>query len=141
MQKIQTLIASSILITGLGHIFCCGLPLLFSFLSILVGLGVTTVFPAGLVEFHEAMHAWELPILIFSGIVLFIGWSLHIISERIDCHNTGCVHEPCGQKKKKSHRILIMATILFCMNSALLFIFHDQGIAIEDHHVTEKHIH
>ena len=141
MQRIQSLIASSVLITGLSHIFCCGLPLLFSFLSILVGLGVTTVLPAGLVEFHEAMHLWELPILIFSGVVLLVGWSLHIISERIDCHNTGCVHEPCGSKKKKSHRILIIATFLFCLNGALLFVFHDQDFIAAPHTIAASHDH
>ncbi len=143
MQKIQSFIASSVLIAGISHIFCCGIPLAFSFLSVLIGAGVATFLPAGMMEFHEILHVWEIPLLIFSGAVLFVGWGLHIISEMIDCHNTGCVHEPCGSKKKKSHRILLMATILFCINATVLFTFHGAELAEQDyaHHTHSSSIH
>ncbi len=124
MQKIQSFLASAVIVSALSHIFCCGIPLVFSIFSMLVGLGVASVIPLGLVEFHEMLHAWEEPVLIFSGVVLFVGWTLHIISERLDCNHSGCHHEPCEPKKKKSSRILIFATVLFVINMSVLMSAH-----------------
>lgn len=124
MQKLQSYLAAAVILSGFTHIFCCGIPLIFSILSMLVGLGVASVLPLGLADVHETLHDWEEPMLVFSGVVLCFGWALHLISERLDCHSSGCHHEPCETKKKKSSRILIIATLLFVINAGVLLIAH-----------------
>ena len=125
MQRLQSYLATAVIFSGFTHIFCCGLPLLFSVLTALVGLGVASVLPFGLIEFNEVLHHWEMPILIFSGVILFVGWTLHIISERLDCRSSaGCHHEPCEPKKKKSSLVLMIATVLFIINICSLMLVH-----------------
>lgn len=124
MQRLQKVITSSIIISELSHIFCCGLPVLFSLVSLLSVLGVTSALPGFFIDLHDAMHVYEIPMIIFSGMMIFTGWTLHFISEKLDCHNTGCGHEPCAPKKKRSSKLLQFASILFLINVSAYFLLH-----------------
>ena len=114
----------TVLITQAGHIFCCGIPLLVSGLSLLTGIGMMSAMPSGLNALHEVMHVYEVPMIMGSGLILLVGWGLHFYSERIDCLDTGCIHEPCEKKKKVVSRVLYGATMLFLINILVFFGFH-----------------
>lgn len=122
MQRIQSFIDWASVLTQLGHIFCCGLPLLFSVLSLLSGLGVMMVMPSEMIFLHEMTHDYEVPMLVFAAIIISVGWGLHYIAWRMDCLKTGCSHEPCGQKKKRSSKILAFSTVLFAFNVSLFLL-------------------
>ncbi len=80
--------------------------------------------PAGLDSLHHAMHDYEVPMIMASGFVLAVGWALHFVAKRIDCRSTGCSHEPCTPKKKRSDKILFIASALFMFNVTIYFAFH-----------------
>jgi len=124
MQRFQAITNWGAAFTQLGHIFCCGLPALFSVLSLLSGLGIMMTMPAGLESLHHSMHDYEMPLIITAGIITTMGWVLHIISSKLDCRSTGCAHEPCAPKKKRSSKVLIFSTVLFAINIFILLTAH-----------------
>ncbi len=124
MQRIQKAIYWAILTSETSHVFCCVLPTVLSLLSLLAGIGMVTVLPAGLLEFHEIMHRWEVPMIAASGVILLLGWGLNAWSRRLDCHDTGCCHEPCGPKKNHAFKVLVAASILFVFNVTVYALFH-----------------
>jgi len=124
MKKIQTFINCAAVTSEISHVFCCALPTLFSVLALLSGLGVIGVMPSGVTFLHDIMHDYELPIIVASGAVLLIGWVLYYVSYRIDCRSSGCEHEPCGPKKKRSSKLLLVATILFVVNVSVYSFVH-----------------
>lgn len=145
IKKVQGLLSSVVILSEASHVFCCVLPTLFSIMGILVGLGVAGAMPLWLSGVHEMIHEWELPIIISSGMILLLGWTVYHVSEKMDCHDTGCHHPPCGPKKKSVATILKIATLLFIGNIAVFLIFHkglntlglasDQTGSVEaDHH-------
>jgi cytochrome b subunit of formate dehydrogenase len=124
MQKLQSFIYWACVTSEISHVFCCGLPMVFSVLSLLSGVGLITVMPAGLVTIHEALHAYEIPMIATSGVIILLGWALHYIAYRMDCRSTGCVHEPCKPKKKRSAKVLVVATALFVLNVSGYVLLH-----------------
>lgn len=124
MKRTQKVTSYLALLTEISHVFCCVLPSVFSILTMLVGLGVLGAVPLGITQLHDVMHGWEIPIMIASGAILLLGWSLHIISEKLDCRSTGCEHEPCAPKKKKTTGILKIATLLFVVNVGIYTLIH-----------------
>lgn len=124
MQRIQNFIYWACVTSEISHFFCCGLPMVFSLMSLMSGLGMIATMPSGLLFLHEAMHDYEVPMIMISGAIMAMGWGLHYIAYRIDCHNTGCVHEPCGPKKKRSGRVLAIASVLFVLNVSGYFWLH-----------------
>ena len=119
-----------------SHVFCCVLPVVFSVLSLMSGVGLISTMPTGLVWFHDVMHDYEVPMIIVSGVILLLGWALSWYAERIDCHDTphgGCHHEPCAPKKKRAHKVLIVASVLFTLNVLVYFGFH-RGVDLPDAH-------
>lgn len=80
--------------------------------------------PAGMEFLHSALHDYEIPMIATSGLIILMGWMLHYIAYRIDCRTTGCVHEPCGPKKKRSGKVLMIATGLFVINVSAYFLLH-----------------
>lgn len=129
----------AVLLSEGSHIFCCVLPTLFSVLSLLSGAGMISMMPASLVSMHDILHQYEVPMIIASAVILAIGWGLHLYSQKIDCHDTGCAHGPCETKKSKTHIFLIIATLLFAVNVSVYMIFHRSGAfsmttgAVHDH--------
>jgi len=135
LQRLQNTIYWLIVASETSHIFCCVLPAVVSVLSLLAGLGLVSVLPASWVVVHDMLHDWEIPLIILSGIVVLLGWGLHAISRRIDCHDTGCEHGSCKPKKKATNKILKIATILFLANTAIYLVFHrGMDIAVSSSH-------
>ena len=124
MQRIQKALGWAILVSETSHVFCCVLPTLIGVSSLLTGLGVIGILPAGILEFHEIMHRWEIPMIALSGIILALGWGLYAISKRMDCHDTGCHHGDCAPKKDKTALILKAASVLFVVNTTIYYLFH-----------------
>lgn len=114
----------SALASETSHVLCCGLPIIVSLFSLMAEIGLLSVIPSGILDVHEIMHDYEIPMIIFSGVVLMLGWGLHHLSMRIDCHDTGCGHGPCEPKKTKSSKILKLATVLFIANISLYGFVH-----------------
>ncbi len=142
MERIQKSLYWAIIASETSHIFCCVLPTLFSLMSLTAGLGVVTTMPKSLLFAHEMLHEWEVPMILFSGAIVVLGWFIHYIAKRLDCHDTGCVHGSCEPRKVRSGRVLFIATALFVMNVSVYMIFHrgmgaDFGVS-ETHH--GKHI-
>ena len=125
MERIHKSIKWMMAVTLIGHVFCCVLPGFVALLSILTGMGMLSTVLPFFDNMHHLVHGYEISIMIFSGIMLFFGWSLQIYSNKIDCHSTGCHHEPCGSKKKRSSKILIASSLLFMANLIIvLFVSH-----------------
>ncbi len=124
MQKLQKTLSGAVVLSELSHIFCCGLPIMFSLASLMAGVGLITVMPGWLEIVHESFHSYEIPMIVASGAILLLGWGLHHLARRIDCKSTGCGHPPCAPKKKKSDIILIFATVLYSLNVILYTFIH-----------------
>jgi hypothetical protein len=114
----------TIILSETTHIFCCVLPTLFSLASLLVGAGLIAALPPGLEKFHSMLHGYEVPLIIFSGLVIALGWIADWYARRIDCHDTGCCHAPCTSAKSRAHIVLKLASGLFIINLIVYFAFH-----------------
>lgn len=123
-EKHQKTLFWTIIATEISHVFCCVLPTLFSAMSVLAGLGIVASMPGWLEGLHDALHDWELVMIALSASVVAIGWGLHFYSLKNDCHDHGCIHEPCGPRKRIASRILIAASILLAFNVTIYFGFH-----------------
>ncbi len=124
MQRIQNFIYWACVTSEISHVFCCGLPMVFSLLSLMSGVGLVATMPSGLAFLHEKLHGYEIPMIVTSGAIIIMGWVLNYIAYRIDCHNTGCAHGPCTPKKKRSAKVLYIATGLFLLNVTGYFLIH-----------------
>lgn len=123
-EKLQKKLSWAIILSETGHVFCCVLPSVFSIVSVLVSAGVLSVMPASLTRWHDAVHDWEIPIILASAVLLAAGWGLHALSRRLDCHDTGCHHPPCSPQKKKTSKLLLIATGLFTVNVMIYLTVH-----------------
>jgi len=125
MNKINQRLIFTIALSESIHIFCCALPTLFSVLGMIAGLGFMAALPAFIVDTHEAMHHYELPLIITSGVILVMGWALYWYSRKIDCRTDGaCSHEPCTPKKDRTRTFMIIATVTFIINLSVYFLIH-----------------
>jgi len=125
MERIHKSLGTAIVLSEVTHVFCCVLPTIVSILSLLAGMGVISVVPGFLDSFHDVMHDFEKPVIIGSGAILMLGWVLYMISARLDCvKEAGCQHVPCGPKKKKTSKLLIVATFLFAINVTVYVTLH-----------------
>ncbi len=124
MNRFQTAINWAAALTQMSHFFCCGLPLIFGVLSLLSGFGIMVTLPLNEHDFHHMLHDYEVPFLTFAAIILLIGWALHYISWKIDCRSTGCSHEPCAPKKRRSSKVLFISTALFIFNIIVFLTAH-----------------
>ncbi|HRQ61364.1 MAG TPA: hypothetical protein PLO23_07640, partial [Alphaproteobacteria bacterium] len=80
--------------------------------------------PVLMIDLHDVMHAYELPIIGVSGLLIVLGWALHAYSLKMDCHDSGCCHPPCTPVKRTSSRFLVIATVLFAVNVAVYMGLH-----------------
>ena len=142
MEKIQKGIYWSVLASEITHVFCCGLPVVVSTLSLMASLGLISVLPTGIMALHNIMHAYEMPMIIASAAVLALGWALHHISERLNCVKySDCHHEPCAPKKKKASKVLWFATVLFAVNVSVYFGLHYEPSVHEPVLLAHDHAH
>ncbi len=131
MERLNKHLFWTIILSEATHVFCCVLPTLFSLLSLLVGAGLIATLPPAWQEFHHILHEYELPLIVFSGAVIALGWGIDRYATRIDCHDTGCGHPPCTPVKKRAHIVLKIATALFICNLIIYFVFHrGMGLAV-----------
>lgn len=124
MSRFNSVVSWLSVTSEVSHFFCCGLPLVFSMLSLMSSMGLIVAVPVGLTNFHEMMHDYEVPMIIIGASILVLGWVLHFISYQLDCRSSGCAHQPCGTKKKKSSKILMVATGLYVLNVTAYFLLH-----------------
>ncbi len=124
MERLRKPLIWTIILSETTHIFCCVLPTLFSLASLLVGAGLIAALPPGLERLHGMVHHYEVPLIIFSGVVIALGWIADWCARRIDCHDTGCCHPPCTPVKSRAHVVLKLASVLFVINVVVYFAFH-----------------
>lgn len=152
MEKINKGLFWTMVASESIHIFCCVLPTLFSVLSLMAGVGMIATLPGFINEAHHIIHAYEIPMIVVSGIILIIGWGVYIYSRRISCRTQGsCCHEPCAPKKDRTRLFMAIATLLFVVNVCVYFIFHrgfdehavhqDATSAIMHNHEHDHHNH
>ena len=142
MEKINKSILWGVIASETIHVFCCVLPTLFSVFSLLAGMGMIATMPGFIEEAHHMIHNYEVPMIIFSAIILMSGWGLYIYSRQINCRTEGtCSHEPCEPKKDRIKLIMIGATILFVFNVSVYFFAHAQSDAHIEHDAEHNHNH
>lgn len=125
MEKLQKATFWALVLSESTHVFCCVLPTLVSIISLLAGAGALSFIPSGILDLHDLLHHWEVPIIVFSGVLLALGWGLHLVSEKLNCVDaSACCHEPCAPKKTMTLKIMIAATLLFIFNIVIYFVFH-----------------
>lgn len=125
MQGFHKHFGWAVLVSELSHIFCCVIPTLVTILSAFANLGLFIISPDGiLMDIHNAMHIYEIPVIVFSGVMVALGWVAHMLSRNVDCHDTGCGHPPCTPQKRKNSKVLIIATLLFAVNILIYFGVH-----------------
>ncbi len=128
MKKLSSFLSSTVILSQLMHIFCCGLPFLFSVVSLFSLLGVSIALPTAFSGLHDVLHEWEVPVLMFSGVVVALGWVLHMISTALNCRESGaCAHAPCEPRKDKSVLLLQCASMLFIVNCLTYLLFHESA--------------
>lgn len=123
-QSMQKPLIWAVVLSESSHVFCCVLPTIFSVMSLLAGVGVVAAMPTFMVTMHDFLHAWELPMIGLSGLILALGWGAVWYSDKIDCHDSGCCHGACAPKKGKAHLVLKIATVLFVLNVLVYFTVH-----------------
>lgn len=124
IRKVQGLFSWIVILSEISHVFCCVLPSIFSILTLFVSMGLIGMTPLWLDGMHEIMHDWEMAIIALSGVIVLLGWGIHHVAEKIDCHDTGCAHGECKPKKKSATRVLRIATTLFVINVAIYVTIH-----------------
>ena len=137
MERYRKTLLAAILISETSHIFCCVLPTVFSIVSVLSGIGIISTLPTGWRHVHDMLHHYEVPMIIFSAIVLALGWGMHWYTEHMGPHeqHKHCCDGHCGPKgakKNNIHTILKIATILFFVNVTIYLVFH-RGLGISPH--------
>ncbi len=125
MEKLNKGIFYSVIASESIHIFCCVLPTVFSVLNLLAGFGIIATMPTFMDNAHHMVHAYEIPMIILSALILISGWGLYFYSKRISCRTDGaCSHAPCAPKKDRTKLFMILATFLFFVNISVYFVFH-----------------
>jgi hypothetical protein len=129
MHKHQKKVLTAILLSEASHIFCCVLPTVFSILSLMGSFGLMVAMPGWMREVHETMHAYEVPMIGLSALVVALGWGLHYYAHHLNkmqTHDHACCDHDHGAipKAKTTHRILIAATVLLAINVTVWQVFH-----------------
>lgn len=123
-QRIASILSWAVILSEVSHVFCCVLPTIFSVLTLLAGFGLLSVVPTFILQWHDAIHFYEIPVIATSGIITVLAWAVYFGARDVDCHDTGCGHEPCSPRKTRAGRILKIGTILFIVNLAVFTFLH-----------------
>lgn len=125
-EKFQRNLAWAVLASETTHVFCCVIPTIVTLISVLASVGVISQVPVFMLDFHEILHHYEIPIIAGSGLMLVLGWVLYAISRRIECQKPHCEpHETvCHPQKNNSRTVLLVATIVFAVNVTIYFAVH-----------------
>ncbi len=117
----------AVLVSELGHVFCCVLPTLFTILSFAANIGLIRESPEFLVYLHEKMHHYEVPIIIFSGAMVGMGWGVFLLAKKFATKGESCPNAVCRKEQCHNRNILIIASLLFFLNM-LIFVFVHKNI-------------
>ncbi len=123
-ENIKKSLIWAVILSETSHVFCCVLPTLFSLMGLLAGFGLVVALPGFMVEIHERLHGYEVPMIVFSALILAFGWAVTLYSDKIDCHNSGCAHGDCHPRKNNAHFVLKIATLLFVANLTVYLVVH-----------------
>lgn len=143
MEKMRRHIGWLVVASEISHLFCCVLPTIAAFMSLAVGAGML---PVSFTKLHDVIHGYEMPIIMFSGLLLVAGWILYHMATRTDCKGLGHDEHKCHQTYDRSKLFLIAGTFLFFVNLAVFIFFH-QGIdSFSDKHSdtvvhAQEHVH
>ncbi len=125
-QKLQRHIAWAVILAESTHVFCCVLPTVVTVLTVISSLGAMAQVPGFILDMHEVLHTYEIPMIVFSGLVLILGWGLYGVSRQIECQKPHC--EPhariCTPQKNNTLSILVVASILFVVNVTVYLTLH-----------------
>lgn len=141
MADIKKHFGWAVLLSELSHVFCCVLPTVVTVLGALSNIGLIGAAPGVLLDLHETIHHYEIPLIVFSGVMVALGWVFHLASREVDCHDTGCSHPPCTPVKRKNSRILVIATVLFMINLLIYAGIHKNILHLEVFETSAPHAH
>ncbi len=128
------------------HVFCCVLPTVVTILSLMASAGAILPIPLFLLDIHEFLHAYEMPMILFSGVVLLMGWGLYLASRATTCEKPHCgPHETvCAGKKDRTRLVLGIASVLFVMNLTVYITLHrgnEDLLPASQVYIDNKHTH
>lgn len=123
-QRLTSIMSWAVIASEFSHVFCCILPTLFSVLTVLAGLGLITIVPHFIMDWHDAIHAYEIPIILTSGVITVLAWLVYFSARKVDCHDTGCGHPPCAPRKSRAYKVLMIGTVLFAVNVSIFLFLH-----------------
>lgn len=121
MEKLRRHIGWLVLASELSHLFCCILPTLAAVLSLAVGVGLL---PTAFTALHDIIHGYEIPVIIFSAIMLLLGWGAYSMAVNTDCHALGHDEHKCHKTTDRSKVFLVIGTVLFAANLVIYFALH-----------------
>ncbi len=126
MEKIRKGLMAAILLSEVSHLFCCVLPVLAAVASLLVGAGFL---PALAWPLHDLIHRYEVPLIVFSAVIIAAGWGVYLLALRTDCQALGHHEAHCHKVTRKTRTVLVIGTALFLFNLAVyLFLHRELGI-------------
>lgn len=149
--KLQRPLLWTVLLAESTHIFCCVLPTVITVLAVLASFGTVAQMPVFLLDIHELLHEYEVPVILFSGSVLLVGWGIYALSRQIECQKSHCEpHETiCAPAKDHTRWVLVAATILFMINITVYVTLHRgsedllraqaEAAHVHDHHHGHQH--
>lgn len=142
-EKLQHRIAWTVILAESSHVFCCVLPTIVTLISLLSSVGLIAQVPVVILDIHEALHAYEIPIIAFSGGMMVLGWILYAISRYIECAVPHCEpHETvCTPQKSNAHIILTVASIIFLINITVYFTVHVHMAGLMHQDAVAAHAH
>lgn len=121
MEKLRRNVILLVIASEISHLFCCVLPTLAAVLSVAVGVGLL---PVGFTVLHDVIHGYEIPIIIFSAVMLGLGWWAYWLARRTDCHALGHDEHACHRTTDRSKVYLLVGSALFVMNLTIYFALH-----------------
>lgn len=99
------------LLVAFAHLFCCGLPALFS----IIGVGATT---AGMSNSFLDHHKTEL--FIFGGVMLLVALYYQFHPKHATCP----IDSNCAKTKRVARGVLIGTTVLYAVSFYLAFFYY-----------------
>lgn len=142
-DKLHRNIGLAIILAECTHVFCCVLPTIVTVVGLLSSISAVVQVPVFLLDIHEFLHAYEIPVIAFSGVMLVLGWVLYGVARHIECARPHCEpHETvCAPAKHNTHWILVIASVLFMANIVVYFTLHRESAEMLHTQAVEAHEH
>jgi hypothetical protein len=142
-DKLHRNIGWAIVLAECTHVFCCVLPTVVTVIGVLSSVSTVIQVPVFLLDIHEFLHAYEIPVIAFSGAMLGLGWILYVVARRIECARPHC--EPhdtvCAPAKRNTHWVLIAASVLFLVNIVVYGSLHQESADLLHEQAVHAHEH